>query len=672
MEIGRITNIINPPNKKEEPNAPVKKSEIKKADVKNSGEFLEACGRAQVQGINISFKGLNVQRKDYTQDFTDAVNKNELYKEIFDNAVEEGFDEKTARQIASTCEDEGNLELFLSLKGGEFCKELQKELNNKMLNPYIKEMFDIDNMHPMLLKQIIQCGETKEKLLELSKVFFKSPFKLAMKTPMQYLDGIPTAHTTKVEGKYPPIDNKTKEGYEQEVFDFFKRNLGESLKLLKYTDADTYNQLMDKRLEDFQDFLLYFDTLKEENLELLKKAVNCKQKDGKPLTARDKISLANIILNFQHAGINSKDFREMAEGGIYNRDRLNKIIMEEGLKINGVTEEERESTKEDMLDFDPIYAHEMLQAPGEDTFRDLLVNFIFPARKGDVTLDDEIQEAEDFINGKSNHYRDMSIEETKVMLDILRNYDKYEIDEIKERFLPIINKSETTERGTVIKAAIKGDFSDYTENLEINKETKKEFEAEGLDYQKWRFVRPEKEIEINGRKLKLNIWKRRPQQDLFTGNHSSCCTALNSANGDAMPKYLLNTAFNIIQLTDENDNIIGMGRIFAGKEDNSPSIIIDSIELNSEFKKHLKEKDLKDLRDSFFQYAKDFGRTISNKELEVYFSTSYTKVPTEDLQKEERQTGFIGRFEGTNYINCLKKWVDCAELKKAKTDFYHV
>ena len=43
--------------------------------------------------------------------------------------------------------------------------------------------------------------------------------------------------------------------------------------------------------------------------------------------------------------------------------------------------------------------------------------------------------------------------------------------------------------------------------------------------------------------LTIKMWDREPKKDLFQGNYSNCCIAIDKTNGHAMPDYLLNTSF---------------------------------------------------------------------------------------------------------------------------------
>ena len=222
----------------------------------------------------------------------------------------------------------------------------------------------------------------------------------------------------------------------------------------------------------------------------------------------------------------------------------------------------------------------------------------------------------------------------------------------------------------------KSSITDKTTKFgKINAKTKEKFKNLNLDYDKWLNYSKKSEIEFNGHKFKIGLWDRYPQKDLFMGNRTSCCTAIiEGANGKATPIYLSNTAFNVIQLKDENGNIIAMSRVFVGEIDKEPSMIVENIEINSAFLKNKSEEEKNLLRDKMFEYIKDFGREVSkNKEMKTYFSTNYANVPLNDLNEVEKNVDFVGNLSCESiYLNCKPGWCEPEKLKEAPCKLYEI
>ena len=182
-------------------------------------------------------------------------------------------------------------------------------------------------------------------------------------------------------------------------------------------------------------------------------------------------------------------------------------------------------------------------------------------------------------------------------------------------------------------------------------------------------------FEINNKPMTIKMWDRNPDEDLFIGNKTSCCTAIGTGeNGAATPAYLLSNAFNVVELFDEAGNAVGMSRIFMADIDEKPSIIMDNIELSQNFMKYLDKENKKKVRDNFFKYMNNLAKQITgDDDSQVYFSTSYLKVDEADLEKTEKTADFIGEVSQESiYINCYKGWNNVHYLNDKPIELYKV
>ena len=232
----------------------------------------------------------------------------------------------------------------------------------------------------------------------------------------------------------------------------------------------------------------------------------------------------------------------------------------------------------------------------------------------------------------------------------------------------------------IAKIAVLNDFKTYIQDKknkigQVNEKTKKKFKKHNLDYDKWLNYAKTSTITLDDRKYNIKLWDRYPQKDLFMGNRTSCCTAIiDGGNGNATPIYLANTAFNVVELTDENGDIIAMSRIFTGNVNKKPSMIIENIEVNNAFLKSRTKDDLTEIRNSMFEYIKNFANEISNnQEMEIYFSQNYTHVPMDDYVAKEEVIDFIGSISSEKiYINSKPGWVAPKELKDEACSLYKI
>ncbi len=260
-------------------------------------------------------------------------------------------------------------------------------------------------------------------------------------------------------------------------------------------------------------------------------------------------------------------------------------------------------------------------------------------------------------------------------------YNEKEIEKIdweklnfNEEYAHLLNEIRGDELSFIIKSCLKGDFSRALKDKsnkygKANAQTKELFIKNKLNYDKW--LNPDiedKVVNIDGKKYKFKIWDRNPLEDIFIGNNTNCCTAVGGCNGGATPIYLTNTAFNIVELCDEDGNPIAMSRVFMGKINNKPALMMDTLELSST-RNNVK------IRDEYFDYMKKYAQAVTGKtNTPVYYSSSYTKVPTADLDRISTITGFIGSVYPNNvYINSKKNWIKPEMMKcMGLTEWYVV
>ena len=120
--------------------------------------------------------------------------------------------------------------------------------------------------------------------------------------------------------------------------------------------------------------------------------------------------------------------------------------------------------------------------------------------------------------------------------------------------------------------------------------------------------------------LKIKMWDRFPQKDLFQGDYSDCCIKADGVNNDAIADYLLNTTFNMIEIIDtESNKVIGNALCYfaLNKTSKKPVLILDNIELLKAYRTN-PEQEIQ-LRTAIAEFAKNFAKKVAKgKNIDVY------------------------------------------------------
>lgn len=559
------------------------------------------------------------------------------------------------------------------LKSENYLEKIKQNSKGKYQDEIIA-MFAPDTMPFKLKADLIASRLSEEDILTALQAFSKSTFKLAFDTPNQYLSGIDTKYTTKYEGKYPELDNKTKLKQQEKIKNFFSLNMGKILKALKYLDLDTVNQMMDKRTDIFSDELNKLDSLDNHHYQLLSDLIRCKTKDDKNLTAKEKIQLCNIIRSFQDCDLNTLPLELMAYNKIIDFKKAKSIIANEILKNAGFSDEEIKKYTGEELKFNQEFMYT------------ILMNADCIDKKELKTLIDYFRhltprEKKNAIESLEND--DISIPEAKeIIRELYEHPEKYSDSEISAMIKNITKiQNENDDIYVVVRHAILEDFDEFISNPsnrygETNLKTKEEFLKRNLDFAEW--LNPSVEdtcVQVADKQYRISMWKRNPFEDLFVGNKTSCCTAIGTGSNDsATPAFLLNKSYNVVEMYDEKNNTTAMARIFMAEVDKKPSVIIDTIELNQNFNKHLKREEEQKIRDGFFEYINKIAKqTVKNNNYNIYYSMQFAKVPAKDLETTQKTLNFIGSISQNNiYLNCMGNWIDYRRIQEKQIDLYVV
>lgn len=612
-------------------------------------EFVGYNESFQKQIIRLSLGGIK------TADVTDIINCKDIgtidriielleYGTDLNEALETGNDIEAYTELISQINSKPNA-MRNFLNSDTYNEKIRKATQGKYQNQ-LYSLLNSEKMSFETKKSLLNCKLNENEFINSIKKLATSSYKLAMDTPNQYLSDIDIKYTTKINGKYPTLPEDEMQKQQEEINKFFSTQMGEIAHALKYVDSDTLNQLMDQRTSKFSNALADLNELNDENCELLfnltqkcktkytkeeknkfieRKIINGKsldtnqlkelqEKNTRDLTAKEKIQLCQIVEIFQKSNINTAILKQMQEKGIVNLKDAKLAIQKEILKSVGITENELSKIPTEKLNFNEEFSY--------------------------LTLKNN-----DFFTNKTTDEIETAI---------------FEKDKLK----------------TVIKESALNDFSKFIndeKNIygQTNKRTKNLFTENGINYEQW--LNPnidDVKFDLNGEKMTIKMWERNPQEDLFIGNKTSCCTAIGDGNGNAIPIYLLNTSFNIVELFNEAGNVVGMSRVFMTNKNSAPVLIMDNIELNSNYKDtHISDEAAIEIRNNFFKYMNNYAKKITdNENSQVYFYSGDIHVPKSDLKHEYFPLDFIGDLsQKLVYLNAIGGWINPKELSQTCT-----
>jgi HEAT repeat protein len=163
----------------------------------------------------------------------------------------------------------------------------------------------------------------------------------------------------------------------------------------------------------------------------------------------------------------------------------------------------------------------------------------------------------------------------------------------------------------------------------------------------------------------IKTWDRNPGYDLFQGNYTQCCIAVDQVNRSAIVDYLTSHAIQIVEIKDlQNDKTIANTFVYWAKAPSGKLVMVaDDVEIATQYQGAITTR----IRDELSAYLKQYAKQVAGKEVPVLLGQNYNDVPTEDLRKK----GFRAQFIGTTmtdelYLDSLgAKWTDITKPHKA-------
>ena len=524
-----------------------------------------------------------------------------------------------------------------------------------------------------------------------------------------------------VNGKY-----ETEQEYIDIVNKFFNTNDMRLTKLASFIDKEGLDCLMRMRFNDVEEYLGILDDFNFDDMKLYKDLCNSCNVDGKPFLPLQKVEFIDLIEAYKTNGLGTEPISVMADSGKINVGKLHIDLFNRIMKNVGMSEEEIASIPKDKLvSWDMKYMHLLAkEMEGDSTPEDAMHR---ATKFGDRAFNDLIRavnlgDFNRFIHDETNIYGQTNAKTKARFAELNLDIEKFEHPskscEIRRTFMDkntekinqicsqIVEDIENL-RKTPVKGIIDKQFPHCIKNGEFiipteianNKAKLNEFvnnvikqlepvwkRAQGnlsnperaqkaqntltiLDHLKQRISDISKVEESKVSKsydLTIKMIDNIPQKDMFQGNFSTCCIGMGGGNGRAMPHYLMNSAYNMIELVDNNTGkTIGNALCFIVKGvDGNPKFIIDNIEINNAQKPSDENGIL--IRNAITEYAANVAREMSGRDdIEIYMGGDYNDVPISDLKSSYQIVEFVGDIDCEDiYMDLYKGWVDKTEFKQ--------
>ena len=508
---------------------------------------------------------------------------------------------------------------------------------------------------------------------------------------------------------------------------FLKGENKENLTKLIYAfnDSDAFNNFLRLRDENVQEYLEKISTFNNEDLMRLSKLCRTKSRNGNPHDWRQKIEFINTIRFYKDIKSDFKEIDEKIKSGVIDTEELNLNLFKSVLKICGLSEKEMEQIpKEKLTSWNIKYLSTLKEFNCvDDYFSDMGAMIKYANKKGEFLKN--IPESSRYGNSNANtaeQFKNANLDISKWIYPHQKNNVEFKTTDknhkILEQFANQTEEDIETLRQTRAKSFIDKQIKDYIKNdkftipskIRNNKSELTKFLNNTINKFSFFFKRAENNLksddELKKRTAKttltikshleqrlndiekldtkakskdidltIKMWDRNPQHDIFQGCYSTCCIAPDGGNGNAMPIYLLNTAFNMIEIVDnKTGNTIGNSLCFWGLDkDEKPSLILDNIEINNAFK--LSKTQGKNLRDAILQFASNTAKSVSGKEdTPIYLGTKFNDLPCSDLKSKKYEINFLGNIAVAQeimsdveeiYLDIYGGWIDIEDMPKS-------
>ncbi len=482
---------------------------------------------------------------------------------------------------------------------------------------------------------------------------------------------------------------------------------------LIYSKEDI-NNLMGMRFNDAEDYLNKLKIINQKNgLNLLKDLISSKDKDGKPFNSSTKIAFIDILSCYFNNNIDTSLISEMIKNERVDVEEIETDLLSKILEKCGLSEEElNKISLEDLKKWDIRYIHFLAQEVNSSKeLKDLIKaacllnikDYISDETNPYGLVNKKTQTAYtqagidynkwlnpnpaynkhfEAINKNTQQLKQIceqlaedieTLRKTPAKSFVDKQLSKYIFD--NEFYIPNENYTSKAKLAEFLSSIIK-QLDPVFKRAEMNIDNPQKsnnarntltIKAHLLEHYESALQADENNKKAKAMNLTIKMWDRFPQKDLFQGNYSTCCIGMGRGNGSAMTHYLLNTAFNMIELVDNNTGKpIGNALCyFVTDKNGKPAFVIDNIEIkNSEIPSE--EAGIK-LRNSITEYASSFVKDVTgNNDIPIYMSSKYNDVPCKDLKPVTEEFCLLGDTDCKEiYMDAYLGWTDKDDYKKS-------
>ncbi len=479
----------------------------------------------------------------------------------------------------------------------------------------------------------------------------------------------------------------SKEEAQKEINEFIETKFNQLVLLSNLFKQNAIEQLFRKRIEVVDEFMDMYDKLDCEYVSLLEKLLNLKNIDGSEFSPNERLSLFDIVCAFSACNTKISKIEEKIKDEKINLEELKRFLLNETFLSCGMSQDEidkipKETLERWNLEYIPLLAilKQQMETEESDSALNQLIKFANSGIDFKTLISDD------------NEYGIANSTTKELFIKSGLDYDKWfnppkncevqfkYIDLNEERLAQIVSQIEediktlrkTPARGFIDKhfsdCVVDGEFKinekysknkqtlavfaknmfelldrnifsraqanlenpDKKKNAQLTLTIKNHLEQRLKDISQCETKRKEKPIDLT-----IKMWDRNPIHDIFQGNYSTCCISLDGENSSAMPHYLLNSAFNMIELIDNSTGkTIGNALCyFIVNEFNESIFVIDNIEIANKHK--MSNKASSELLKEIQNYCINLCREISNRNIKIVMGTDYNDVNDENLTKME-------------------------------------
>lgn len=499
----------------------------------------------------------------------------------------------------------------------------------------------------------------------------------------------------------------------------FKDNCLQLLHLSKIYDDEMLDSFFRMRLYKVYEYLKIFAGFNDDEKQLYKNLINCFDNNNKPFAPTQKIKFIDLINIYKKCGLDFSKMKEMTLGNRVDIIQLNYDLLIQVMKKLGFKQVDIDNVLlEKTCAWNLNYMHLLVEEINEDN-NSLFKSIIQAANSNNF---------QSFIHDKSNIYGKIN-QNTEIRFNYMGvDYEKWihpkkrnnvqflfndenfiQISQIASQIQEDMNSlMKTPARGLIIKQFPKfvknNQFiipDNYINKIELTNLIRllSDTSEQGQLFQLWKRaennLKSPDTIKVNSARntltildhlnqrlvdiskinktqktkrydLTIKMWDRLPQKDFFQGNYSTCCIGMGNENGSMMPHYLVNTAFNMIELVDnKSGETVGNALCYFAKNSKNELIfIIDNIEINNSAKPS--DKIGVKLRDFIVQYAKNIIMEATNRDdIPIYIGNSYNDVPIDNLPIQKETVSFLGDVDCDDiYLDLYNGWIEKEKLTK--------